>query len=108
MSHKHRVPLYPHHIALDGRGALPSPLADRRRGIREIRAVTGSVDAPERAAGWIGRARRERRSDLFRSAVSWVISLAIAAIIVGSAHLLIRGIWPSNDIAELVRRVAGF
>jgi hypothetical protein len=108
MSHKHRVPFSPQDVALDGRGALSSPPGNRRHGCREIRSVTGPGDATERAAGWIGKARRERRSDLFRSAVSWVISLAIAALIVGAAHVVIRGIWPSNDVAEFARRAAGF
>jgi hypothetical protein len=48
-------------------------------------------DVSDRAAGWMKRARRERRFERLRSALSWCMALAVVAGIVVAVALGVRG-----------------
>ena len=52
---------------------------------------TASDDVTDRAAGWLHRARRERRFARLRSALSWVVALTVVAGIVAAASVTFGG-----------------
>ena len=47
--------------------------------------------AAEHAAGWLSRARRERRYRRLRAALSWCVALGIAGIIIAAVAGSVRG-----------------
>jgi hypothetical protein len=49
------------------------------------------VMAAYQAADWLLRAKRERRFARVRSAISWVLSLSFAMVIVGLAGFIVQG-----------------
>lgn len=56
------------------------------------------------AAGWLRKAKRERRTSRLRSALSWLIALGFGAGIVAASALLILGELPSlNEVVAMVR-----
>jgi hypothetical protein len=53
--------------------------------------LRATMAAPDQAAGWLVRAKRERRFERVRSAVFWAVALGFAVIIVGAAAFVVRG-----------------
>jgi hypothetical protein len=51
-------------------------------------------DVAEQAASWLGRAKRERRVERARSAVSWTVAVVFVAIIAGASAYVTRGSLP--------------
>jgi hypothetical protein len=61
----------------------------------------------DQAAGWLGRARRERRIERARSAISWtVVALSVGCIAGASAFMVRGGLW-GPDIVERAVRLIG-
>jgi hypothetical protein len=63
--------------------------------------------APDQAAGWLSRAKRERRYARLRSALSWCVALGIAGVIVLAVAGSVRGAPVLLSIFEEIRRSAG-
>jgi D-serine deaminase-like pyridoxal phosphate-dependent protein len=61
----------------------------------------------EQAAGWLGRARRERRDERARSAISWTVVFLFVAVIAGASAYLVRGGLPEPAALERAMRSIG-
>ncbi|MBY0225185.1 MAG: hypothetical protein K2Q28_05210 [Hyphomicrobium sp.] len=61
----------------------------------------------EQAAGWLGRARRERRVERARSAIAWTIVVLFVALIAGASAYMVRGGLPEPAAIERAMRSIG-
>jgi hypothetical protein len=61
----------------------------------------------EQAAGWLGRARRERRDERARSVISWTVVFLFVAMIAGTSAYLVRGGLPEPAALERALRSIG-
>jgi hypothetical protein len=61
----------------------------------------------DHAAGWLSRARRERRYARLRSALSWCVALGIAGVIVVAVAGTVRGGPALIGVLDDVRRMFG-
>lgn len=61
----------------------------------------------EQAAGWLGRARRERRVERARSAISWILVVLFVAVIGGASAYVVRGGLPEPAAIERALRSIG-
>jgi hypothetical protein len=61
----------------------------------------------EQAAGWLGRARRERRVERARSAISWILVVLFVALIAGASAYVVRGGLPEPAAIERALRSIG-
>jgi hypothetical protein len=61
----------------------------------------------EQAAGWLGRARRERRVERVRSAISWTLVVLFVALIAGASAYMVRGGLPEPAAIEHAIRWIG-
>lgn len=63
--------------------------------------------ATDDAAGWLSRARRERRSERLRTAGSWCVSLGIVGVIIAGVAGSVPGGASFFSALEEIRRAAG-
>jgi hypothetical protein len=61
----------------------------------------------EQAAGWLGRARRERRVERARSAIAWSVVVLFVALIAGASAYMVRGRLPEPAAFERALRSIG-
>jgi hypothetical protein len=66
-------------------------------------ARAGGV-AGEQAAGWLGRAKRERRVERVRSAISWTVAVVFVAMIASASAYVVRGGLPEPAAVERILR----
>lgn len=66
-----------------------------------------SQGTADHAAGWLSRARRERRYARLRSALSWCVALGIAAVMVVAVAGTVRGGPALIGVLDDVRRMFG-
>ncbi len=69
-------------------------------------ARAGGASA-EQAAGWLGRAKRERRVERARLAVSWTVAILFVAMIAGASAYVVRGELPEPAAVEQFLRSMG-
>ena len=86
----------------DGEDADFEWLADGR-----LPEHASAAKAPgDTSAGWIGKAKQERRSGRLRSAFSWVVTVCVGGAIVSlSAYLLLGRLPGIEDIAGFSQRL---
>lgn len=62
-----------------------------------------SAATSNQAAGWVMRAKRERRFERVRSAASWAISLGFAVVIAGAAAVVVQqGVFDTSKFSNAV------
>lgn len=62
-----------------------------------------SASTSDQAAGWVMRAKRERRFERVRSAASWAISLGFAVVIAGAAAVVVQqGVFDTSKFSNAV------
>lgn len=61
----------------------------------------------EQAAGWLERARRQRRIERARSAIAWTVMVLSVALIAGASASMVRGGLPEPAAIERALRSMG-
>jgi hypothetical protein len=61
----------------------------------------------EQAAGWLGRARRERRIERARLAIAWTVVVLFVVLIAGASAYMVRGGLPEPAAIERALRSMG-
>ncbi len=74
---------------------------------RQAFALADGPRAADTAVGWLARAKRERRSERLRSALSWCVALAIAGGIVAVVAGSVRTGVSLFGALEAIRRTFG-
>ncbi len=67
----------------------------------------GGAVAAVQAAEWLGRAKRERRVERARSAISWTVAVLFVAMIAGASAYVVRGGLPEAAAIERAMRSVG-